>query len=155
MSFHSIGVGFIEKKLYTPGPLNTHADTKAQMQCDYGSRDKDFVKCIANIRKSLVSFADLPPDKFTCVLMQGAGTMSVEAVIGTTVPPDGKILICTNGAYGDRIGLISETLGIDTVSSLKKKPTLNPLKSKNLTKTSVLIIFFRLFTRMLNWNLQM
>lgn len=122
--YHSICVGFVEKKLYTPGPLNTHADTKAQMQCDYGSRDKDFINCIANIRKSLVRFADLPEDNFTCVLMQGAGTMGVEAVIGTTVPPDGKILVCTNGAYGDRIGLIAKTLGINTVSSLKKMPSL-------------------------------
>lgn len=94
------------------------------MQCDYGSRDKDFINCIANIRKSLVRFADLPEDNFTCVLMQGAGTMGVEAVIGTTVPPDGKILVCTNGAYGDRIGLIAKTLGINTVSSLKKMPSL-------------------------------
>ena len=85
------------------------------MQKDYGSRDTEFIKCIEFIRTSLVSFAGLPHDKFTCIPMQGAGTMGVESVIGTTVPRDGKMLICTNGAYGDRIGAIAKVLGIDTV----------------------------------------
>lgn len=107
--------GFVEKKLFTPGPLNTHMDTRAEMQHDYGSRDKDFINCIEYIRKSLVNFAELPPEKFTCIPMQGAGTMGVESVIGTTVPRGGKILVCTNGAYGDRIGVIAKTLGIDAV----------------------------------------
>ena len=88
------------------------------MQRDYGSRDVDFVNCIAYIRKNLVSFAGLSQDKFTCIPMQGAGTMGVESVIGTTVPRDGKLLICTNGAYGDRIGMIAKALGINTVCVL-------------------------------------
>ena len=108
----------MEKKLFTPGPLNTHADTKAAMKYDYGSRDKEFIKCIEYIRTSLVSFAGLPVDKFTCIPMQGAGTMGVESVIGTTVPRNGKMLICSNGAYGDRIGLIADTLGIDNVCTV-------------------------------------
>lgn len=86
------------------------------MQVDYGSRDKDFIDCVDYIRKSLVKLADLPANEFTCILMQGAGTMGVESVIGTTVPRDGKMLVCTNGAYGDRIGMIAKTLGINAVS---------------------------------------
>ena len=86
------------------------------MKYDYGSRDKAMIECIRDIRSNLVSFAGLPADKFTCILMQGAGTMGVESVIGTTVPRDGKMLICSNGAYGDRIGQIAEYLGIDMVS---------------------------------------
>ena len=105
----------IEKNLFTPGPLNTHADTRAAMQQDFGSRDKEFIDCIKYIRTSLISFAGLSPDKFTCIPMQGAGTMGVESVIGTTVPRDGKMLICTNGAYGDRIGQIAKVLGINAV----------------------------------------
>ena len=106
------------KNLFTPGPLNTHADTRAAMQKDYGSRDIEFINCVEYIRTSLVSFAGLSEDKFTCIPMQGAGTMGVESVIGTTVPRDGKLLVCTNGAYGDRIGNIAKALGINAVCDL-------------------------------------
>ena len=85
------------------------------MQKDFGSRDTEFMACIEFIRTSLVSFAGLQGDKFTCIPMQGAGTMGVESTIGTTVPRDGKILVCSNGAYGDRIGAISKVLGINAV----------------------------------------
>jgi aspartate aminotransferase-like enzyme len=108
----------VEKNLFTPGPLNTHADTRAAMQKDYGSRDIEFINCIEYIRTNLVSFAGLTQDKYTCILMQGAGTMGVESVIGTTVPRDGKMLICSNGAYGDRIGEIAKVLKINAVCVL-------------------------------------
>ncbi|CAB4033657.1 2-aminoethylphosphonate--pyruvate transaminase [Paramuricea clavata] len=85
------------------------------MQKDYGSRDTEFVNCIEFIRTNLVSFAGLSHDKYTCIPMQGAGTMGVESVIGTTVPRDGKMLICTNGAYGDRIGEIAKALEINAI----------------------------------------
>ncbi|XP_028396013.1 uncharacterized protein LOC114520017 [Dendronephthya gigantea] len=113
------------KNLFTPGPLNTHADTREAMQKDFGSRDKEFIECIEFIRTSLVAFAHLPDDKFTCIPMQGAGTMGVESTIGTTVPRDGKILICSNGAYGDRIGAISKVLGINSVihKDIETEPT--------------------------------
>ena len=37
--------------------------------------------------------------------MQGSGTFGVESVIGTSIPKSGqhKLLVCINGAYGDRI----------------------------------------------------
>ena len=34
---------------------------------------------------------------------QGSGTFVVEAMIGTFVPPDGKLLVLVNGAYGKRV----------------------------------------------------
>jgi 2-aminoethylphosphonate aminotransferase len=40
---------------------------------------------------------------YTCVPLQGSGTFSVEAAIGTLVPPDGKVLVPNNGAYCARI----------------------------------------------------
>ena len=37
----------------------------------------------------------------------------VEAVIGSTIKPGDKLLILSNGAYGDRMGNIAEYHGID------------------------------------------
>ena len=34
--------------------------------------------------------------------MQGSGTFAVEAMLTTFVPPDGKVLMLINGAYGQR-----------------------------------------------------
>ena len=34
--------------------------------------------------------------------MQGSGTFAVEAMLTTFVPPDGKVLVLINGAYGHR-----------------------------------------------------
>jgi 2-aminoethylphosphonate-pyruvate transaminase len=46
-----------------------------------------------------------------CVPVQGSGTFAVEAVIGTFVPRDGKLLILVNGEYGRRIARIAEVVG--------------------------------------------
>jgi 2-aminoethylphosphonate-pyruvate transaminase len=40
---------------------------------------------------------------YEAILMQGSGTFGVEAVLGSCIPPDGKLLVLVNGAYGRRI----------------------------------------------------
>ena len=45
------------------------------------------------------------------VPMQGSGTFSVEAAIGTLVPRGGHVLVPNNGAYCQRIARICKTLG--------------------------------------------
>jgi 2-aminoethylphosphonate-pyruvate transaminase len=44
--------------------------------------------------------------------MQGSGTFSVESVIGSVIPPSGKLLVLANGAYGQRLAKIAQRLGI-------------------------------------------
>jgi 2-aminoethylphosphonate-pyruvate transaminase len=46
--------------------------------------------------------------------MQGSGTFGLEAVVSSTVPPGGKLLVIINGAYGKRIAKIASMLKIDT-----------------------------------------
>ena len=43
--------------------------------------------------------------------LQGSGTFSVEAAIGTLVPRDGHVLVPNNGAYCQRIAKICRVLG--------------------------------------------
>src|SRR5437016_10682030 len=43
--------------------------------------------------------------------MQGSGTFSVEAAIGTLVPRTGHVLVPQNGAYCQRIARICRVLG--------------------------------------------
>src|SRR5207245_1221714 len=46
-----------------------------------------------------------------CVPLQGSGTFSVEAAIGTLVPRTGHVLVPQNGAYCQRIARICRVLG--------------------------------------------
>lgn len=58
--------------------------------------------------------AEVNNTEYASILMQGSGTFAVESSIGSIVPREnGKILIITNGAYGDRAGKISKYLNID------------------------------------------
>lgn len=99
-----------DKPLFTPGPLTTSRTVKQAMLRDLGSRDGEFLRVVQEIRSQLVQLAEL--DDFECVLMQGSGTFCVEAVLGSTIPADGKVLILANGAYGKRMVNIARTLHI-------------------------------------------
>ena len=101
--------------LFTPGPLSTTASVKAAMMTDYGSRDSLFVERVKYVRAELLNVAGVSNDDYTCVPMQGSGSMGVESVLTTLIPSGGKILIFRNGAYGDRINAICRRHNIETI----------------------------------------
>lgn len=101
--------------LLTPGPLSTTPSVKLAMLRDWCTWDNDYNNIVQKLRQDLVCLATKDIKNYTAVLMQGSGTFSVESVIGTVVPKEGKLLVLTNGAYGDRIVEMAEILGIDTI----------------------------------------
>ncbi|MHC4556186.1 MAG: 2-aminoethylphosphonate--pyruvate transaminase [Planctomycetota bacterium] len=103
-----------DKILFTPGPLTTSQSVKQAMLRDLGSRDVEFIGLVKQIRHKLVELGQARPDEYTTVLMQGSGTFGLEAVISSTVPPNGKLLVIINGAYGKRIAKIASMLKIDS-----------------------------------------
>ena len=98
--------------LLTPGPLSTSKRVRAAMFRDWCTWDDDYNHIVQDIRAKLVAIASKSPG-YTCVLMQGSGTFSVEAAIGSMTPANGKILFLVNGAYGQRMVQIARYLGID------------------------------------------
>lgn len=96
--------------LLTPGPLTTSLRTKQAMLNDWGSWDAAFNAITASLRSDLVDIVHGAGD-YTCVPLQGSGTFSVEAAIGTVVPRAGRVLVPDNGAYCARIVRICRTLG--------------------------------------------
>src|SRR6185369_1905070 len=93
-----------DKLLFTPGPLTTSLTVKQAMLRDAGSWHYDFNAIVTGVRERLVRLAGLSREQgWECVLLQGSGTFGVEAVFQTTVPPDGKVAVCANGAYGERM----------------------------------------------------
>ena len=100
--------------LLTPGPLSTTHRVKQQMLRDWCTWDKDYNQIVQQIRNQLVNLATDQPG-YTATLMQGSGTFSVEATIGSVIPASGKLVVLVNGEYGRRIAQIANKLGISTV----------------------------------------
>jgi 2-aminoethylphosphonate-pyruvate transaminase len=96
--------------LLTPGPLTTSAQTKSAMLSDWGSWDGSFNALTASVCRDLVAIVDAQSEH-VCVPLQGSGTFSVEAALGTLVPKDGKVLVPDNGSYCKRILRILNYLG--------------------------------------------
>ncbi|MFM0212348.1 2-aminoethylphosphonate--pyruvate transaminase [Paraburkholderia sediminicola] len=100
----------LDPVLLTPGPLTTSLITKSAMLRDWGSWDTDFNSITRSLRADLVDIVH-GRDTHVCVPLQGSGTFSVEAAIGTLVPRDGKVLVPQNGAYCKRVVRICEYMG--------------------------------------------
>jgi 2-aminoethylphosphonate-pyruvate transaminase len=96
--------------LLTPGPLTTSRATREAMLRDWGSRDGDFIVLTARIRSRIIAIAG-GEGTHDCVPIQGSGTYVLEAAVGSFVPPDGKLLVVVNGAYGHRIARICGIIG--------------------------------------------
>lgn len=105
-----------DKILFTPGPLTTSRTVKQAMLRDLGSRDSEFISIVKDIRRRLIELGGASCDKYTAIVLQGSGTFGLEAVVSSTVPPDGKFLVIINGAYGKRIAKIASVLKIQTIA---------------------------------------
>jgi 2-aminoethylphosphonate-pyruvate transaminase len=83
---------------------------------DAGSWHFEFNVLVRSIRERLLALAALPRDvAYECILLQGSGTFGVEAVFATCVPPNGKVAVLANGAYGERMLLMLKYAKIDHV----------------------------------------
>jgi 2-aminoethylphosphonate-pyruvate transaminase len=90
--------------LFTPGPLTTSLSVKQPMLHDAGSWHFTFNARVQWIRDELLRVAGVSRDTgWEVILLQGSGTFGVEAVFQTCVPPQGKVVVLANGAYGERI----------------------------------------------------
>ena len=100
--------------LFTPGPLTTSRTVKQAMLRDLGSRDFELIEIVRDIRSRLLALGGASGGGYEAIIMQGSGTFCLEAVVSSTVPPDGKLLVVANGAYGRRIAEMGSVLRIDT-----------------------------------------
>ncbi|ALR78716.1 2-aminoethylphosphonate--pyruvate transaminase [[Enterobacter] lignolyticus] len=98
--------------LLTPGPLTTSRTVKEAMLFDSCTWDDDYnLGVVQTIRQQLVALAT-PLPGYTSVLLQGSGSYAVEAVLGSVVGHQGKVLIVSNGAYGARMIEMAALMGV-------------------------------------------
>lgn len=141
--------------LLTPGPLTTARDVRQAMMLDWGSREEDFTALTRRIRSKLITAAEAGDD-YTALMLQGSGTFAVEAMLGTFVPPDGKLLVLINGGYGHRMVAMCKQMG-RAVTSLEwpENEPVDPLQVQAVLRnddgiTHVAVVHVETTTGLLN-----
>jgi hypothetical protein len=86
--------------LLTPGPLTTAEATKRAMLRDWGSRDAAFMELTARVRRRLTALAGAA-ETHVCVPVQGSGTFTVEAALGTLVPFIIAVYLAARNGYAE------------------------------------------------------
>ncbi|MGL4534562.1 MAG: 2-aminoethylphosphonate--pyruvate transaminase [Fusobacteriaceae bacterium] len=99
--------------LLTPGPLTTSKTVKEAMLKDWCTWDKEYNILVQDMRAKILKIAEASNDLYTVIPMQGSGTFSVEAVLTSTIGDNEKVLILSNGAYGDRMEKICTTAKVN------------------------------------------
>uniref|UniRef100_A0A7S1FCN3 Aminotransferase class V domain-containing protein n=1 Tax=Noctiluca scintillans TaxID=2966 RepID=A0A7S1FCN3_NOCSC len=117
--------------LFTPGPTTTTASVKQSMMVDVGARDENgFLGVVRDVRGRLVSAAQASPHTHDCVLVQGAGTHAIESVLCSVVGPESRVLILSNGGYGERQKDICQIYDLNFASL--DYPDHHPLSAEDL-----------------------
>ncbi len=127
-------------KLLTPGPLTTTDAVKKEMLMDRCTWDDDYKQVTQTIRKKLVELAQVDETNYSAVLMQGSGSFVVESVLTTTIGDADKVLILTNGAYGERIVEMAKVLRLQhIVYSVPYNEQPSPLEVRNILENDAAI----------------
>ena len=98
--------------LLNPGPATTTDSVKeALLVPDICPREQEFGELTQAVLNKVVQVVN-GESTHTAVIFTGSGTAGVEAALSSVVPPEGKILILDNGAYGKRAETIIQAYGI-------------------------------------------
>ena len=101
--------------LLNPGPVNTTATVKsALVHHDVCHRDAIFSELMVSLTGKLRRIYRGTP-QHTVVAITGSGTAAMESALVSTVPPDKKILIIDNGAFGARLVEVATVHEMDVV----------------------------------------
>ncbi len=99
--------------LLTPGPLTTTDSVREVMMKDWCTWDDEYNNLVQDLRARLLDLGVKDKENYTTVLMQGSGTFTVESVVGSSMGEGDRLLVASNGAYGNRIAQIAEVLNLN------------------------------------------
>lgn len=93
--------------LLNPGPVNVSARvTAALARGDLCHREPECTALLGGIRRRLVE-AFAPAGGFTAVPLTGSGTAALEAAVTSVLSARGRMVVATNGVYGERIAAMA------------------------------------------------
>ena len=99
--------------LFAPGPVMTTERVKmAALAPDICHRRPVFEKLYSEIRNNLLELFHGEKDEYTTVVVSGSGTSSNETVLSSVVDSNQKVLLISNGEFGNRLKDIISCYGI-------------------------------------------
>jgi 2-aminoethylphosphonate-pyruvate transaminase len=101
--------------LFNPGPVLTSPRVKsALVHYDVCHRDSEYSVVLRRLHRKLRQACCGGPEH-DIVLLSGSGTAAMEATLSSCIPEHGKLLVVSNGAFGERFTEIAEVHDIKTV----------------------------------------
>jgi 2-aminoethylphosphonate-pyruvate transaminase len=98
--------------LLNPGPVNVSPRvTAALARGDLCHREPEAYELLDRIRRHLTT-AFAPAGGFTAVLVTGSGTAALEMAVTSVLSPAGRLVVVSNGVYGDRIAAMATASGL-------------------------------------------
>ena len=102
-----------ELTLFCPGPVTTSARVKrALASADISHRDQAFVQVLARAVQRIKRVANAPDHEV--LLVGGGATAATEATLATFIGAEERLLVVSNGAFGERFAEMAGCLGIHT-----------------------------------------
>ena len=101
--------------LLNPGPVMTSARVKAALvHYDVCHRDEDYSGVVRRLQEKLRPLfgASLAHE---VLLLTGSGTAAMEMALASLISPGERLLVISNGAFGDRLAEIAELHHVPTV----------------------------------------
>ncbi len=93
--------------LLNPGPVNVSPRVTAALgRGDLCHREPECSELLARVRSRLLD-AFAPRGGFAAVLLTGSGTAAVEAAVASVCSERGRLVIVSNGVYGERIATMA------------------------------------------------
>ncbi len=98
--------------LLNPGPVTlTERVRRSLLKEDLCHREPEFAELVLDIKRRLLRVYPEAARDYEAVLMVGSGTCAVEAMIQSFVPKGGKVLVISNGIYGERMASMVQAIG--------------------------------------------
>ncbi len=97
--------------LMNPGPVNVSEGVRKALLCpDMCHREKEFSDTLSEIRKRLLKIFKIS-DTHTVAILTGSGTAALECMLSSFADEKKKVLVLSNGVYGERMKYILEVHG--------------------------------------------
>jgi 2-aminoethylphosphonate-pyruvate transaminase len=142
--------------LMNPGPVNvTDRVRQALGGADLCHREKEFSDLLSGVRKKLLKIFGIA-STHTAVILTGSGMAAVESMLCSFTEKGKKILVLTNGVYGDRIRRILEIhdVAVNVLSSgpgdFPKSGQIETLLKNDRTIHGIAMVHHETSTGMLN-----
>ena len=98
-----------QQTLLSPGPINvTPAVSQGLTSVEICHREVEFEVLLRRVSARLLEVAGLDATSHAAVVVTGSGSAANESVLSSVVPRGGRVLVISNGEFGERLAITSE-----------------------------------------------